>query len=107
MSSKSIIKPCLWVPVTTALRVLRLRLEEKPPIWKIAANKLNKQSRTDDKGWSSSLGVGRGAKNPPREKKIVTNYSWARCFLWRQQLAGACEYGNELSGSIKCGEFLD
>ena len=21
--------------------------------------------------------------------------------------AGACEYGNELSGSIKCGEFLD
>jgi hypothetical protein len=29
---------------------------------------------------------------------------------WRalvRQLAGACEYGNELSGSIKCGEFLD
>ena len=22
-------------------------------------------------------------------------------------LAGACEYGDELSGSIKCGEFLD
>ena len=22
-------------------------------------------------------------------------------------VAGACEYGNELSGSIKCGEFLD
>jgi hypothetical protein len=22
-------------------------------------------------------------------------------------IAGACEYGNELSGSIKCGEFLD
>ena len=21
--------------------------------------------------------------------------------------AGACEYGDELSGSIKCGEFLD
>ena len=21
--------------------------------------------------------------------------------------AGACEYGTELSGSIKCGEFLD
>ena len=20
---------------------------------------------------------------------------------------GACEYGNEISGSIKCGEFLD
>ena len=23
------------------------------------------------------------------------------------QVAGACEYGNELSGSIKRGEFLD
>ena len=23
------------------------------------------------------------------------------------QLAGACEYGNEISCSIKCGEFLD
>ena len=22
-------------------------------------------------------------------------------------MAGACEYGNEPSGSIKCGEFLD
>ena len=22
-------------------------------------------------------------------------------------VAGTCEYGNELSGSIKCGEFLD
>jgi hypothetical protein len=25
---------------------------------------LNKQSRTADKGWSSSLGVGRGADKP-------------------------------------------
>ena len=33
-------------------------MEERPPIWKAAANKLNKQSRTADKGWSSSLGVG-------------------------------------------------
>ena len=23
-----------------------------------------------------------------------------------RQVAGACEYGNELWGSIKCGEFL-
>ena len=22
-------------------------------------------------------------------------------------MAGACEYGDELSGSIKCGEFLE
>jgi hypothetical protein len=34
-------------------------------IWSVAANVLNKQSRTADRGWSSSLGVGRGANNPP------------------------------------------
>jgi hypothetical protein len=32
-------------------------------LWRVAANILNKQSRTADKGWSSSLGVGRGANN--------------------------------------------
>jgi hypothetical protein len=32
-------------------------------IWRVAANVLNKQSRTADKGWSS-LGVGRGTNNP-------------------------------------------
>jgi hypothetical protein len=30
-------------------------------LWRLAANILNKQSRTDNKGWSSSLGFGRGA----------------------------------------------
>jgi hypothetical protein len=29
-------------------------------IWRVAANMLNKQSRTADSGWSSSLRVGRG-----------------------------------------------
>jgi hypothetical protein len=38
------------VPVTTAWRVLRLRMEERPPIWRVDANKLNTQSRTADKG---------------------------------------------------------
>jgi hypothetical protein len=31
--------------------------------WREAANILNKQSQTADKGWSSSLGVGHGANN--------------------------------------------
>jgi hypothetical protein len=31
--------------------------------WRVAANILNKQLRTADKGWSSSLGVERGANN--------------------------------------------
>jgi hypothetical protein len=34
-------------------------------IWRVAANILNKQSRTAVKGWSSSLRAGRGANNSP------------------------------------------
>jgi hypothetical protein len=34
-------------------------------------NKLNKQPRTADEGWSSSLGVGRGATTPLRKKRIL------------------------------------
>jgi hypothetical protein len=32
-------------------------------VWREAANILNKPLRTADKGWSSSLGVGRGTNN--------------------------------------------
>jgi hypothetical protein len=76
--------PCdKWVPVTTAWRVLRLRMEERPPIWRIAANILNKQSRTAEKGWSSSLGVGRGANNSSPWKRIfVTKYSQTKPRAW-------------------------
>jgi hypothetical protein len=52
-----------WVPVTTAWRVLRLRMEERPPIWRVAANILHKLLRTADKAWSTSLGFGRGVNN--------------------------------------------
>ena len=52
-----------WFPVNTAWRVLRLRIEERPPIRRVVANILNKQSRPADEGWSSSLGVGRGTNN--------------------------------------------
>ena len=56
-------KLCLWVPVTTAWRILKLRMEEWSLMWRVAANKLNKQSRTADKGWFSIFGFGRGANN--------------------------------------------
>jgi len=46
-------------------------MEEWPPIWRIAANILNKQSRTADKGWSSSLGVGQGANSSSTLKHIL------------------------------------
>jgi hypothetical protein len=44
--------------VTTAWRILKLRMEERSPVWRVALNILNKHSWTADKGWSSSLGVG-------------------------------------------------
>jgi hypothetical protein len=52
-------------PVTMAWRVLGLRMDEPPQTCKVAANILNKQSqsRTAGKGFSSSLGIGRGANN--------------------------------------------
>ena len=34
------------------------------------------------------------------EGVVGTGWSWLR-------IGSACEYGNELPGSIKCGEFLD
>jgi hypothetical protein len=38
--------PCdKWVPVTTARRVLMVWIEERPPIWRVAANILNNRKR--------------------------------------------------------------
>ena len=47
---------------------------ESLQIWRISANILNKKWRTDDKGRSSSLGVGRGANNSSPCKVNVTKY---------------------------------
>ena len=80
-----------WVPVTTACRVLRLRMEKRPPIWRLAANILNKQSRTADKGWSSSLEIGRGTTNFSIMKtgrvtkhKLVPR-TWTDPLVWPKQ----------------------
>ena len=56
-------------------------MEERPPIWRVAANVLNKQSRTAEEGWSSSLGVGRGANNAYPWKNIVKKYSQSEMLL--------------------------
>jgi hypothetical protein len=59
------LNPCdKWIPVTMAWRVIRLRMEDRPPIWKVAANILNKQSRTD-KGGHPAWGLGEVLTTPP------------------------------------------
>jgi len=51
------------VPVITARRIPRVQMEGQPPVWRVAANILNKQLWTANKEWSSSGGIGRGANN--------------------------------------------
>jgi len=42
-------------------------MEERPPIWRVAANKLNTQSRTADEGGPPAWGLGEVLITPPRE----------------------------------------
>lgn len=62
-----------WVPLTTVWRFLRLLKEERPPVWRIPANILKKQSWTESKGWSSSVGAGRGANISMKNLTLFRN----------------------------------
>jgi hypothetical protein len=42
-------------------------------IWRVAANMLNKQLRTADMGWSSSLGVWRGLTAHRKKSTMLRN----------------------------------
>ena len=77
-------------------------MEERPPMWRVAVNKSNKEPRTADKGWSSSLGVGRGANNPSPRKTHVKNYPSVEKDRWRA-LVGTVR---DFRGSINAGNFL-
>jgi len=47
-----------WVPVTTTWRLLRLRMEECPPIWRIAANILISSHWQPKSGGPPAWGLG-------------------------------------------------
>ena len=53
-----------WVPVNTAWGILKLWMEERPPIWRVAANILTKQPRTADKGWPPTWWLGEVLTTP-------------------------------------------
>jgi hypothetical protein len=61
-------------------------MEERPPIWRTAANITNKQLWTADKGWFSSLGVGKVLTTPHCKKALLQNIHTislgARLILW-------------------------
>jgi hypothetical protein len=55
-----------WVPYHHGMGPQIADRGDGRQIWRVSANILNKKSRTADRGWPSSLGFGRGAKNPPQ-----------------------------------------
>jgi hypothetical protein len=57
--------------LTTAWHVLRLRMGEVFRLRRVARNILKKQSRTADKGWPSSLGLGVGLITPHRKNFLL------------------------------------
>jgi len=48
-------------------------MEKRPPIWRVCANILNKQSQTADKVRSSSLGLGEALTAPHHKNIILRN----------------------------------
>jgi hypothetical protein len=52
-------------------------------IGRVAANKLNKQSRTDDRGWPSSLGVGQGLTT-----STINNFICCKLFATASEMDG-------------------
>ena len=50
-------------------------MEERPPIWRVDGNVLNKRSRTADKGWPFSLGLSEVLATPHRKKIILLRIS--------------------------------
>jgi hypothetical protein len=60
-----------WVPVTTTGSSSGCGWGNGLYLWSVAANILNKQPRTNDKEYSSSLGV--GLTTPHRKNKLFTN----------------------------------
>jgi hypothetical protein len=91
--------------VTTAWRVLKLRMEERPPIWRVAVNILNKQSRTADKGWSSSLGVGRGANASPSKNHFKKHSQGEMLTLETKQSGGKLLPQSDLQGGRGGGKY--
>jgi hypothetical protein len=67
-------------------------------MWKVAANILNERRRTENKGWSLLLGVGRDAKNPsplnlPRCRVLQNNVKGGILWTWEETIAFHWRYG--------------
>jgi hypothetical protein len=93
-----------WFPVTTAWRVLMLRMEERPPVWKVA-----EIYRISSSGQPTISGLPAWCLGEVLTTPYRKNLSCYEIFTQKASDldSDTCECGNEHSGSIKCGEFLD
>ena len=55
------------VPVTTVRRLLRLRMEEGPPVWRVAANVSDNSRRQPIRGGPQAWGLGEVSTSPQRK----------------------------------------
>jgi hypothetical protein len=96
--------------------------EDGLQIWRVAEYILNTKSRTADKWWPSSVGVGRGVAIPhSKNHGVMKCYTGPRTWTdslerprqrnssgsGQGQVMDSCEDTNEPSDSIKGGKFLD
>jgi hypothetical protein len=72
----------MWVSVTETCPVLRLRIEELPPIWRLVTNILNKQPRAADKFGLTGRGLGELLTTPYLITYTVTKHSHFKTRTW-------------------------
>jgi hypothetical protein len=66
----------------------------------LAANILNKQSRTENKGWPSSLGVGRGFNNSLTVKKTPVTNNLHKPRTWTDSVDKRPKLRNMVTGLV-------
>ena len=59
-------------------------MEEWPPIWRLAVNKLNKQPRTAERGGPPAWGLGEVLTTPLLKNQMLRITRKLRRFLWKQ-----------------------
>jgi hypothetical protein len=92
------------VSLSTARRVFKMRMEERPPIWKLAANTLNKQSAQPTRSGLPDLWLGEQLTNPYR-KNVFSNEMFTQ--KTSDFASGTCECGNDTLRSLELGDFHD
>ena len=70
-----------WVPVTTAWRVLRLRMEERPAVWRVAANILINSRGEPTRGGPSACDLG-GVLTTAHCKKVFCCEMFRKLRTW-------------------------